>query len=233
MVSFKMKKLTTAEFIKKAIAIHSDTYDYLNTVYINCRTFVNIVCKIHGVFFQRPHDHLNGFGCVKCGTVQRTEKRKLRINEFIEKARKIHGATYDYSSTEYINYNTKLKISCNKHGIFYQSPSRHLRGSGCPSCAKSGFDPNKSAILYYLSILNGTAYKIGITNLSIKDRYGKRDLNKITIIKEWYYPIVEHAYKDEQHYLNIYKDYKYLGEPLLKTGNSELFMIGVLELDKI
>ena len=56
---------------------------------------------------------------------------------FIEQAIKIHGNKYDYSEVIYINNRTPVKIYCNTHKIFFwQTPDVHLRGSGCPECAK-------------------------------------------------------------------------------------------------
>ena len=56
------------------------------------------------------------------------------INRFVEK----HGDEYDYSLiTEYKNNREKLPIICKKHGVFYQSSDAHLRGCGCPKCAKN------------------------------------------------------------------------------------------------
>ena len=52
---------------------------------------------------------------------------------FIEKAKKIHGNIYDYSLVNYINNHTKIKIIC-EHGIFEQTPKKHLFGQGCKKC---------------------------------------------------------------------------------------------------
>ena len=57
-----MKKLTTDQFIEKAKVVHGNVYNYSTTVYINSRNLVNITCKTHGEFSQRPHDHLSGVG---------------------------------------------------------------------------------------------------------------------------------------------------------------------------
>ena len=54
---------------------------------------------------------------------------------FIEKAKKIHGDTYDYSKVEYVNNCTNVKIVCSSHGSFEQLPKNHLAGKGCPECA--------------------------------------------------------------------------------------------------
>jgi hypothetical protein len=50
------------EFIKK----HSDRYDYSKVDYINSKTNVEIVCPIHGSFFQNPYSHKMGSNCPKC-----------------------------------------------------------------------------------------------------------------------------------------------------------------------
>lgn len=52
--------MTNDDFIKRAIAVHRDKYDYSKVEYINKRTKVSIVCKEHGEFKQFPADHLNG-----------------------------------------------------------------------------------------------------------------------------------------------------------------------------
>ncbi len=62
--------------------------------------------------------------------------KKLNKDLFIEKARKIHGDKYDYSLVDYVNSKTKVKIICQKHGVFEQTPNSHLKGRKCPLCAK-------------------------------------------------------------------------------------------------
>ena len=62
--------------------------------------------------------------------------KKLTNNDFIQKAKKIHGSKYDYRETKYINYKIKLKIFCKKcKQFFWQIPDKHLHGCGCPYCA--------------------------------------------------------------------------------------------------
>ena len=56
-------------------------------------------------------------------------------NEFLEKAFKVHGNKYDYSETDYVKSNTKIKIICPVHGAFYPTPNAHLTGHQCPNCA--------------------------------------------------------------------------------------------------
>ena len=44
--------------------------------------------------------------------------KRLTTKEFITNAEAIHGTKYDYSLVEYKQTRTKIKITCNTHGIF-------------------------------------------------------------------------------------------------------------------
>ena len=56
----------TNDFIEKANILHHNIYDYSKTNYINTKTNIIIICKIHGEFTQIPNYHLSGSGCNKC-----------------------------------------------------------------------------------------------------------------------------------------------------------------------
>jgi transposase len=64
-------------------------------------------------------------------------KKRLTKGQFIDKARAVHGETYDYSHTIYVNDSTPLRIDCRVpgHGPFWQRPGNHCRGNGCPACS--------------------------------------------------------------------------------------------------
>lgn len=61
--------------------------------------------------------------------------KTLTTEEFIQRARKVHGDKYDYSKVEYKGQETHISIVCKKHGVFVQTPHSHLRGQNCPKCA--------------------------------------------------------------------------------------------------
>ncbi len=123
-------------FIERATKTHGLTYDYSKSVYIDNKTDIEIICSLHGSFWQIPNNHCGGQGCYECG------KKKLSIirldtkESFIEKARVLHGDKYEYSLVEYVDCKTPIKLVCPVHGEFYQKPMHHLRGSGCQSCSK-------------------------------------------------------------------------------------------------
>ena len=71
---------------------------------------------------------------------------KKTTEQFIEDAKQIHGEKYDYSKVEYVNAKTKVCIICPIHGEFFQTPTHHLSGYGCPKCRyiKSGNKKRKN-----------------------------------------------------------------------------------------
>ena len=130
------KKLTTEQFIEKAKKIHGNKYDYSKVNYINNNTDICIICPKHGKFRQKPKGHLEGKGCKECAKEILSEKRKMDTEEFIKRAKKIHGDKFDYSKTDLKNRNEKgeICIICPIHGEFWQNPTSHLCGKGCKKC---------------------------------------------------------------------------------------------------
>ena len=119
-------------FIKKANEKHGDKYIYSKVNYVNSRTKVTITCQSHGDFIQSPAHHIAGTGCPTCSLGSKNKKSQ---SEIIEECIKVHGETYDYSKSVYINSTTKMIIICKNHGDFEQKLNEHLRGYGCVSCS--------------------------------------------------------------------------------------------------
>ena len=132
--SDKLRTSNSNEFIKKAVKVHGDKYDYSKVEYVNCHTKVCIICPKHGEFWQTPNDHLRGKGCRMCGNELNGINQRLSKVEFVERANKVHENKYDYSKVEYINSDTKVCIICPEHGEFWQVAFSHLQGHGCPHC---------------------------------------------------------------------------------------------------
>lgn len=233
-------KLNTKEFIRKSKLVHGDTYDYSHTAYVSSKQKVVIVCSVHGEFKQAPTDHLTGKGCLKCGL---EATRKSKIIDWCEVARRIndvHGDIYDYSLVNYERMCAQVSIICKVHGPFSKTLDKHINNKeGCPKCSphgNGGFNGDKPGVLYYLKVdVEGMAplYKIGITNNTVQERYGARDLSKITVLSEVRYLVGANARTEEQEIIKKYKEFKYIGENVLHSGgNTELFTKDVLGLDK-
>jgi hypothetical protein len=138
-------KSNTEEFIKKAIKIHGNKFNYELVDYILSIDNVKIKCnQCNSIFEQSPNSHLSGKGCLEC--------RKSNTEEFIKKAIEIHGNKFNYDLTDYVTNIIKVKLICNTCNIiFEQTPNKHLRGIGCPKCNES---KGENKIAKYLSDKN-------------------------------------------------------------------------------
>jgi len=77
--------------------------------------------------------------------------KKLTLQEFLDRAIAKHGSSYDYSEVEYINSNTKVKIRCDKHGVFELEPKCHMRGTGCAKCY---YESNRITLEHFKELAN-------------------------------------------------------------------------------
>ncbi len=123
-------KLTKEKFTERAREKFDTKFDYTDVNMVNRDTPVTIGCPEHGKFQMTPCNHLNSkHGCLACSGLI-----KLNTEKFVVRAKESHGDKYDYSKVVYINLNTKVTITCPKHGDFEQTPSGHLSGKGCNKC---------------------------------------------------------------------------------------------------
>lgn len=129
------KRLTQEEFVQRCKQIHNNKYDYTLVQYKNYQTPVIIICPDHGKFLQKAEYHMLGHGCKICANINNGNRCRKSLDTFIKESNKVHKNKYDYSQTEYRNWRTKVIINCPEHGNFYQTPSSHTSGNGCPKCA--------------------------------------------------------------------------------------------------
>lgn len=107
--------------------------------------------------------------------------RKATTEDFVLKAKEVHGDKYTFEESIYVDIHTKLKVTCKLHGVFEIRPTNlhqgrgckqravsHCQGYGCPKCATTGFDQTKPSYFYVLS--DGDYTKIGITNRQVQAR---------------------------------------------------------------
>jgi uncharacterized C2H2 Zn-finger protein len=129
------KRYSSEKFIKKAIKIHENFYDYSKIVYIDSQTKIIIICPEHGEFEQTPSGHLSGRGCPICANNKKGQTLIYTTKEYIQKVNKIHKNFYNYSKVKYVRSDKKIIIICPEHGEFLQKPVDHLLGKGCQKCA--------------------------------------------------------------------------------------------------
>ena len=128
------KRVTFDAFIEVAHKVHGNLYEYDETTFNGSHDKTKITCKTHGDFYQTAHSHMQGQGCPKCWAEKRKYVNRSTTDEFIEKAKLIHGEKYDYSKVDYVRKDKKVTIICPEHGEFQQTPNEHLDGCGCILC---------------------------------------------------------------------------------------------------
>lgn len=112
-----------------------DIFDYSQLDYKGAHISVILICnKCGNIENKSPTVLYKGFGCLKCqGNV--VGKKLLTTEEFIIRAKQIHGNKYDYSKTIYTGISNKIEIICSKHGSFFQEPNVHVNMKcNCPEC---------------------------------------------------------------------------------------------------
>lgn len=121
------RSLTTGEFIKKAIKIHGDKYDYSKVNYKNADSKIKIICKKHGGFLQIPSDHLRGCGCSKC----KSSKLEEIVNSILEK---MNLSFNNYSKFKWLGkqnldvYIESLNLGIESQGAQHFIPVEHFGG---------------------------------------------------------------------------------------------------------
>lgn len=228
------EKLTTEGFVRRSIEAHGNLYDYSKAVYKNQSTKVEIGCSIHGSFYQYPQNHYGKpTKCPECSTQKTSDGQRKTVDTFIRESQLVHNSFYTYGKAVYVTARRLLTITCPDHGDFQQLPTNHLKGVGCPSCHGGPFSANKPSILYYLSVNNGEAYKVGLTCRGIHVRFGPQDINKLEVLNTWEFPTGLEAYKVEQEILKKFSNFRYNGPPLLVSGNTELFNTDIFSIMNI
>lgn len=168
----KCHKYTNEEWIEEASKKHNGKYDYSKTNYVKARDKVIVIChekdefgEEHGEFEIRAGNHIAGIGCPKCA-----KKYRPTTDEWIKKARNVHGDKYLYDKVSYNGSDKKVLITCPIHGDFWQEAASHLSGVGCPKC-KGGVELSTEEYIDKLRQVHGNKYdysKVNYVNAKTK-----------------------------------------------------------------
>jgi very-short-patch-repair endonuclease len=96
---------------------------------------ITILCSKHGVYSQLMSSFLNDHSCQQCYFDVKKGQNLIETADYLLKFKDTHGERYSYDASSYVNASTKMRIICDVHGEFFQSPITHRRGHGCPKCA--------------------------------------------------------------------------------------------------
>lgn len=112
-------------------------------------------------------------------------RRPMTTEEFIRRARLVHGDRYDYSKVRYVRNDKKVRIICPDHGEFLQMPFKHLAGSGCsnPECSNAKRVATNMARYGARSILQVDQFRAKRQE-TVKARYGVDSVMQDATVKE-------------------------------------------------
>ena len=134
------------------LKVHGSKYSYDFSDYVNTRSKIKVNCKHHGEFLSTVKGMLRGRGCRKCGSDACSNKKIIGREVFIERATETHGEDYSYERVLYERAHIPVEIYCTKCGsFFYQTPTHHMAGAGCPCCAPYGFQTGDIGSLYLIN----------------------------------------------------------------------------------
>ena len=135
------KRYNNDKFFEKLNPQFSKLYDYVKTYYIDYNTNIEIICKKHGSFFQKPYIHLQNHGCPKC--VSHISKSEVEVQDFakslnleiVENNRKVlKGKELDI-------YIPELKIAIEFNGLYWHSDlykENNYHSTKTQQCATEG-----------------------------------------------------------------------------------------------
>ena len=215
--------------------------DYINSsskIVVEDKGGVQYAVGAHGLLMEGGFD-------AKC-IINKNHWFKMR-------AKLAHGSRYCYDLVEYESSQKKIKIICKKHGIFEQSPSNHLHGHGCDSCARDEVRESRGNLfsrtawikncnerggtpsVYVVEMFNDNErfIKIGITYKSVDSRFLKEKLPYKYRLLYLHVDSAEYVFNKERELHKRFKEYRY--KPLKHFGGmTECFNMFVLgEIKKL
>ncbi len=138
-----------------------------DSVYFNSTKKYFWICKLRHSYKQSPQSRINGVGCPVCGN------RKL-LRGFNDLATRYPALLSEWDTEKnkeknldsiYAITNTKYFWVCADGHQWSASLANRINGSGCPSCASFGYDPNKRSYFYFIQNQELLAFKVGIANV--------------------------------------------------------------------
>ena len=76
------ERITYDVFVRRSKEKHQNRYDYSKVDYKGLKNPVCIICPVHGDFWQKPQNHMNGNGCPICyGTPKSNREEFIKKHE--------------------------------------------------------------------------------------------------------------------------------------------------------
>ena len=154
-----------SEFMDKVRKLYNDRFVLLSD-YIGGASPVTLGCTLHGktpypIVVAKPSSigsSTNKYGSIECKECKRVNSLNKFENTiyYLNKKRKI-PYTYPNLNKEFKKMTEDIPIVCHRkgsndkeHGMFWQTPSNHRTGQGCPICQESRNEKHISNLLNVL-----------------------------------------------------------------------------------
>lgn len=179
------KNIAYRKFLDKSIAKHKQRFDYsliTKENYVNLFTPVPILCKQHGLFYQKPKDHTSNVNGKQCCPTCIHEFNKVHNKRSIESWKKeLENKAPHICMKEHKNADSNTEqctLSCKHHGEFTTTLARIKAGTLiCPKCVSELNSWNTRSkredtpgIVYFIYIPDIDHYKFGVTTTSVQQR---------------------------------------------------------------
>lgn len=168
--SVKSHNSPTKMFDRLLEVLKTKPIKLLQEGFTGAKSPLKVECLVCGKVWNSSYNSivLKDCGCPMCGRAEKFSE-EFALDQIQQK---IVGTSmkllkFEYLDTGYTG-NCKTKLQCTACTMLWEtSYSSILNGSGCPSCAKFGFQKDKPAVLYVLRVISEggilLGYKYGIT----------------------------------------------------------------------
>lgn len=204
------RRWTAEERIEKINNIENIEFVSWVDGYVGSPSKVKVRCSLDGFEWDCILGNIVycGTGCPQC-----SGKRTWNADERIEQINSIDGIKFNsWYRGGYKNKNSKAFVFCDHGHSWPASVSNLLAGTGCPYCAKYGFQLDKKGYLYALRSECGQYVKVGISN---KPKRRHKDLERETPFK---FNLIEQIYGDGEMIANLEKHFHSKYESACFTG---------------
>jgi very-short-patch-repair endonuclease len=141
MVTAKIRVVDTTTMVHRAREVHGDIYDYSESKYVKNNLEIKIICKIHGVFNQKPINHISGkSGCIECGKIKTTltaiKYKGIKLETLVARIELLNASPTTIPSP--FSSKTTLTLRCAHHGLFKKTVRQLFHGvavRACPNCS--------------------------------------------------------------------------------------------------
>lgn len=123
----KKVSVTVDNFISRSNLIHENKYDYslVKNITPIISTKVPIICPEHGVFEQIAHNHLSGYGCLKCSHNGKSKDEAILEKYFIKNNISYSKNTYQILNKKELDfYLPDYNIAIEINGMYWHNETK-------------------------------------------------------------------------------------------------------------